>query len=463
MANKIDLESERQVSAAAGREYAAKHNMSYVETSAKTRTNVDEAFIDLAKKVLEAQRNGVVFNGVNKRIAKKYKIPLPGPVTFSDKFTKVPSVRLRDEELDYQKPPPTFYVGESGYLNDMKALQQDTEYADVCFTSVDTQIIRAHKFVVIARCSKLRQLIEEQEKSGDKQAGIPVPFKASTIQLFLDFAYTNSVEINEGQNEIPDLLALAKQWEMPDLVSCIAHKYPSSVEHSEIPMEVDTHTIPKFKRDMRRSLIASGSDYRSFDVQFNIKDEPGKFIPAHKAILVHRSPYFRAMFTGGTKEKNEFEIEMSDFGHLILLTAIEYCYTDDIQYLDEKIAVDLLIAANKLCLGRLKSKVAEYLATEMSWDNLIEMFRLATVADAQDLRDFCSYYIIRVLNTLSQSHKDFKILTQEEIAFFEERRRGWPDIADIEKYWISKLTGEEEPEEALPTNTPTNSKKCIVM
>jgi hypothetical protein len=54
------------------------------------------------------------------------------------------------------------------------------------------------------------------------------------------------------------------------------------------------------------------------------------------------------MFTGGTKEKTANEIEMSDFGHLPLLTAIEYCYTDDVRYMDDFVAVDLLITANKL-------------------------------------------------------------------------------------------------------------------
>jgi len=57
------------------------------------------------------------------------------------------------------------------------------------------------------------------------------------------------------------------------------------------------------------------------------------------------------MFTGGTREKTAYEIEMIDFHHLSLLTAIEYCYTDDVRYMDDVIAVDLLITANKLWYG----------------------------------------------------------------------------------------------------------------
>ena len=54
------------------------------------------------------------------------------------------------------------------------------------------------------------------------------------------------------------------------------------------------------------------------------------------------------MFMGGTREKTAYDVEMSDVGHLALLTAIENCYTDDVRYMDDVIAVDLLITANKL-------------------------------------------------------------------------------------------------------------------
>lgn len=54
------------------------------------------------------------------------------------------------------------------------------------------------------------------------------------------------------------------------------------------------------------------------------------------------------MFTGGTKEKNEYEIEMAEFQYLPLLATMEYCYTDDIKFMDSTIAVDLLITSNKL-------------------------------------------------------------------------------------------------------------------
>jgi GTPase KRas protein len=51
VANKIDMEYERQVGAHEGREWAAHTGCQYIETSAKNRINVDEAFTSLVREI----------------------------------------------------------------------------------------------------------------------------------------------------------------------------------------------------------------------------------------------------------------------------------------------------------------------------------------------------------------------------------------------------------------------------
>ncbi len=60
--NKHDLEEKREVSTAEGRELAVVLGASFMETSAKTRHNVEEAFYDLVRLIRRARLGGVFEN-----------------------------------------------------------------------------------------------------------------------------------------------------------------------------------------------------------------------------------------------------------------------------------------------------------------------------------------------------------------------------------------------------------------
>jgi Ras-related protein Rab-2A len=49
--NKADMEARRQVSTAEGEKFAADHGLIFLETSAKTAANVEEAFVRTAAKI----------------------------------------------------------------------------------------------------------------------------------------------------------------------------------------------------------------------------------------------------------------------------------------------------------------------------------------------------------------------------------------------------------------------------
>ena len=55
--NKCDLESQRQVDHKEAKEYAHSNNMMFIETSAKTALNVDQAFMETANQVYKKIMN----------------------------------------------------------------------------------------------------------------------------------------------------------------------------------------------------------------------------------------------------------------------------------------------------------------------------------------------------------------------------------------------------------------------
>lgn len=57
--NKSDLEHRRQVSKEEGQRFAKEHNLIFLETSAKTAANVEQAFIDTAEKISKNIQQGI--------------------------------------------------------------------------------------------------------------------------------------------------------------------------------------------------------------------------------------------------------------------------------------------------------------------------------------------------------------------------------------------------------------------
>jgi len=57
--NKSDLEAKRAVTREEGEQFASEHSLVFMETSAKTSANVEEAFIDTAKQIYEKIQQGI--------------------------------------------------------------------------------------------------------------------------------------------------------------------------------------------------------------------------------------------------------------------------------------------------------------------------------------------------------------------------------------------------------------------
>jgi len=75
--NKADLDASRDVTREEAEEFAKEHNLTFLETSAKTGENVEEAFLETAKNIYQKiQEGGIDLNAADSGVQQK---PTPGP------------------------------------------------------------------------------------------------------------------------------------------------------------------------------------------------------------------------------------------------------------------------------------------------------------------------------------------------------------------------------------------------
>ncbi|XP_064464740.1 speckle-type POZ protein-like [Ornithodoros turicata] len=148
------------------------------------------------------------------------------------------------------------------------------------------------------------------------------------------------------------------------------------------------------------TLIAEGKDFR-----------------VHKIILAMRSPVFAAMFRNNMKEKQENRVHLDDISAEALQGMITFIYTDTAPNM-ASLAVDLLRAAEKYDLKRLKSMCEYSLACSLSVDTVVEMLRLAIKLNADRLRDFAVCYIKAHAVAVGKTDA-WKVMVEEEPRLLE--------------------------------------------
>ena len=118
------------------------------------------------------------------------------------------------------------------------------------------------------------------------------------------------------------------------------------------------------------------------DVTIIISD---RRLQAHKLILSAHSPVFLAMFKNGMKENQDNAIKITDIKYEVFQELLRFIYTGKIENIDI-VANDLLVAADKYVISELLIMCEQYLQSNLSLDNVIDMLVLADNHNANNLR-----------------------------------------------------------------------------
>ena len=118
--------------------------------------------------------------------------------------------------------------------------------------------------------------------------------------------------------------------------------------------------------------------------------------PAHKAILAQRSEVFRAMFNANMKESLKKRVIIEDMTGDAVSDLLTFIYTDSAPNISESArAEELLVAAEKYNIPRLKAVCEAELAKGLDVNNVIDMLVMSETYRADQLKEMTLHWMAR--------------------------------------------------------------------
>merc|ERR1712142_826447 len=133
---------------------------------------------------------------------------------------------------------------------------------------------------------------------------------------------------------------------------------------------------------------------RLSDVTVNVK---GKDFHLHQNILAARSPVFRAMFDHDMLESCQRHVDIPDISIDVMKDLVRFIYTGVAPNL-ETLSPELLAAADKYGLTRLKLQCESHLSTNLSATNVCELLVVADLHDSAFLRKEALQFLVNNAN-----------------------------------------------------------------
>ncbi|KAL2894025.1 hypothetical protein RDABS01_009934 [Bienertia sinuspersici] len=127
-------------------------------------------------------------------------------------------------------------------------------------------------------------------------------------------------------------------------------------------------------------------------------------LPGFHYHFASRSPVFKAMLEIEMEESRSGTINISDVSYDALRAFINYLYTAEAS-LDEQMACDLLVLAEKYEVKHLKTYCEKFLVSKLNWDNSIASFSFAHQHHAKHLLESALSMIIDNMDNLTKSEE----------------------------------------------------------
>ena len=149
-----------------------------------------------------------------------------------------------------------------------------------------------------------------------------------------------------------------------------------------------------------------------------IKVETESF-PIHRAIMSACSPYFRALFTNEMFNTDRKEVIIPGVSSNIMKLIIDYAYTRDITITPDNIE-QLLPAADQFHVNGLVKACCDYLASELTPENCIGIFKFARTYYCHNLERTSFRFLMQNFSEVFTHSSEFLQLPVDEVCYILE-------------------------------------------
>lgn len=219
-------------------------------------------------------------------------------------------------------------------------------------------------------------------------------------------SYTLYIQVVLSTNKLYDALHWDKSSDKSLIITCEIRVFDSI-------KNVLSKTIPKpfASNDLTRDISTFFYTDQTFkDVTIYVRN---KRFEAHKTILAARSKVFAAMFTHEMSEKLNSSFEIKDLEPKTVETMLQFIYTDKVDDLDLKVLVhQLLAAADKYNLERLKEICSAYMQKNMTIENVSRILRVADIYSILDLKNAAVRFVVSHRREVKNRHEFKNLLTE---------------------------------------------------
>ncbi|TVU42615.1 hypothetical protein EJB05_09034, partial [Eragrostis curvula] len=160
-----------------------------------------------------------------------------------------------------------------------------------------------------------------------------------------------------------------------------------------MPVEAEIVMPPSDLPEHLGSLLKEGM---GTDVTFDIQ---GKSFPAHRMLLAARSLVFKAELLGPMKEGRADRIAIHEIQPEVFEALLHFVYTDSLPSMDDgkgggiNLVGDLLVAADRYAMDRLKLVCERTLSRSLTVDNVSAVLVLANRHNCTALKDACVEFV----------------------------------------------------------------------